>query len=48
MSGLGAEKEGDTDSEAGSRFCTVSTEPNAGLKLAGLELADSKIMTARS
>ena len=32
MSGEGAEKEGDTESEAGSRLCTVSTEPDAGLE----------------
>ena len=29
----GAEREGDTESEAGSRFWAVSTEPDAGLKL---------------
>ena len=27
----GRETEGDTESEAGSRLCTVSTEPKAGL-----------------
>ena len=27
----GAEREGDTESEAGSRFWAVSTEPDAGL-----------------
>uniref|UniRef100_A0ABI7Y0K8 N-terminal asparagine amidase n=1 Tax=Felis catus TaxID=9685 RepID=A0ABI7Y0K8_FELCA len=27
------EREGDTESETGSRLCTVSTEPNAGLEL---------------
>ena len=32
MSGGGAESEGDTESEAGSRLRAVSTEPNAGLK----------------
>ena len=31
MSGGGAEKEGDTESKAGSRL--VSTEPEVGLKL---------------
>ena len=31
MSGVGAEREGDTESEAGSRLRAVSTEPNAGL-----------------
>ena len=32
MSRVGAEREGDTESEAGSRLQAVSTEPNAGLK----------------
>ena len=36
----GAEREGDTESEAGSRVWAVSTEPNVGL-----ELTDHKIMT---
>ena len=40
MNGGGAEREGDAESEAGSRLRTVSTEPNAGL-----ELTDRKIMT---
>ena len=40
VSGLGAEREGDTETEAGSRLWAVSTEPNAGLKL-----TDRKIMT---
>ena len=31
MSGGGAEREGDTESEADSRLWTVSTEPDAGL-----------------
>ena len=39
-SGLGAEREGDTESEAGSRLWAGSTEPNAGL-----ELTDREIMT---
>ena len=39
-SGGGAEREGDTESEAGSRLWAVSTEPDAGLKL-----TDSEIMT---
>ena len=30
-SGGGAEREGDTESEAGSRLQAVSTEPSAGL-----------------
>ena len=40
MSGGGAEREGDTESEAGSRLWTDSTEPDAGLKH-----TDSEIMT---
>ena len=40
VSGGGAEREGDTESEAGSRLRAVSTEPNAGL-----ELTDHEIMT---
>ena len=36
----GAEREGDTDSEAGSRPQAVSTEPDVGL-----ELTNSEIMT---
>ena len=40
MSGGGAEREGDTESEAGSRLWAVSTEPNVGLKL-----TNHKIMT---
>ena len=33
MRGEGAEREGDTESEAGSRLQAVSTELDAGLKL---------------
>ena len=33
MSGEGAEREGDTKSDASSRLRAVSTEPDAGLKL---------------
>ena len=40
MNGGGAEREGDTESEAGSRPCTVSTEPDIGL-----ELTDREIVT---
>ena len=40
MSGGGAEREGDTDSETGSRLRAVSTEPDAGL-----EPMNRKIMT---
>ena len=36
----GAEREGDTESEAGSRLRTVSTGPDAGL-----EVMDCEIMT---
>ena len=37
-SGGGAEREGDTESEAGSRLRAVSTEPDAGLKPTDLEI----------
>ena len=40
MSREGAEREGDTESKAGFRLRTVSTEPDAGL-----ELTDREIMT---
>ena len=40
MSGGGAEREEDTESEAGSRLQAVSTEADAGL-----ELTNRKIMT---
>ena len=36
----GSEREGDTESKAGSRFPAVSTEPDARLKL-----TDREIMT---
>ena len=36
----GAEREGDTEFEAGSRICAVNTEPDAGL-----ELTDYEVMT---
>ena len=38
MSGAGAERQGDTESEAGSRLWAVSTEPDAGLKLTNGEI----------
>ena len=38
MNGGGAEREGDTESEAGSRLWAISPEPNAGLELAGCEM----------
>ena len=36
--GRGREREGDTESEAGSRLLAVSTEPNVGLKLTNCEM----------
>ena len=41
----GAERKGDTGSEAASRLLAVSTEPNSGLELTGLELKNHEIMT---
>ena len=38
MSGGGAEREGDTESEAGSRLRAVSTEPDTGPKLTDCEI----------
>ena len=38
MSREGAEREGDTECEAGSRLWAVSTEPNAGLELTNCEI----------
>ena len=38
VSGGGAERGGDTESEAGSRLWAVSTEPDAGLELANCEI----------
>ena len=40
MNGGGAEKEGDTESKAGSRLRAISPEPDAGL-----ELPDHEIVT---
>ena len=37
MSGGGAEREGDTESQAGSRLPAVNTEPDAGLELTACE-----------
>ena len=34
----GAEREGDTESEAGSRLYAVSTEPDVGLELVNCEI----------
>ena len=38
VSGLGAEREGDTESEADSRLWAVSTEPDVGLELTSCEI----------
>ena len=38
MSGGGAEREGDTESEAGFRLQAVSTEPDVGLKITKHEI----------
>ena len=38
MSRGGAEREGDTESEAGSRLGAISTEPNVGLELMSCEI----------
>ena len=38
MNGGGAEREGDTESEAGSRLSAISPEPDAGLKLTDHEI----------
>ena len=40
MNGGGAEREGDTESEPGSRLWAISPEPDAGL-----ELTDREIVT---
>ena len=37
-SGRGAEREGDTESKAGSRLQAVSTEPDTGLELMNHEI----------
>ena len=37
VNGLRAEREGDTEAEAGSRLWAVSTEPEAGLELTSHE-----------
>lgn len=38
MSGAGAEREGDTGSEAGSRLQAVGTEPDALLELTNCDI----------
>ena len=38
MSGGGAEREGDTETEAGARLRAVSAEPDAGLDLTNRDM----------
>ena len=38
MDGGGAEREGDTESEAGSRLWAISPEPDTGLELTSCEI----------
>ena len=38
MNGGGSEREGDAESEAGSRLRAVGTEPHAGLELMNCEI----------
>ena len=38
MNGGGAEREGDTESETGSRLRAISPEPDAGLELTDREI----------
>ena len=38
MSGFGSEREGDTESEVGSRLQTVSIEPHVGLEPTNCEI----------
>ena len=38
VSGAGAEREGDTESEAGSRLSASHTEPDAGFELTNREI----------
>ena len=38
VSGLGAEREGDTEFKAGSRLRAISTEPKAGLEPTNREI----------
>ena len=38
MNGEGAEREGDTESETGSRLRAISTGPDAGLELTDREI----------
>ena len=41
MNGGGSEREGDTESETGSRLWAVSTEPDVGLELTNREIMTS-------
>ena len=45
VSGGGAEREGDTDSEAGSRFWAVCTEPDVGLKVTNHEIMNWAVVS---
>ena len=45
MNGGGAERERDTESEAGCRLQAVSTEPKAGLELMNYEITNYEITT---
>ena len=48
MNRAGAEREGDTEPEAGSRLRAVSTEPDAGLELTNREIitrAEARCLT---
>ena len=38
MSGGGAEREGDTESEAGARLPAISTEPDVGIEPTNCEI----------
>ena len=44
MSGGGVEREGDTESEAGSRLRAVSTEPDAGLESRNCEIISPQLL----
>ena len=47
MSGGGAEREGDTESQAGSGIWAVSTEPDTGLELMNREIMTSAKVDAQ-
>ena len=44
MNGGRSEREGDTESETGSRLRAVSTEPDVGLKLTNREIMTHEVM----